>query len=126
MQLAMKARGTKLSEQRRAVVEHKTAKLPRVEPKVTRCEVELIEEHHRDGIKRVELAVDTPRKTFRAHGEGPEFEAALDKALARIERQMREYRKRKRTRVLEGAHRLKLTTRRTAEPEQMPTDVERT
>ncbi|MEX0991049.1 MAG: ribosome-associated translation inhibitor RaiA [Actinomycetota bacterium] len=109
MDIVVKGRGVRLTRSLHAVTEEKLAKIPHWEPRATRAEVQFIAEHNPklDGVKRVEAAVDTPKKRFRAHGQGPGYEAALDQMVERLGRQMREHREKKRRAVIHGANRLK-------------------
>jgi ribosomal subunit interface protein len=94
MDLVLKARGVRITDQVRRTAEHKLAKLERLEPRVVRVEVELVEERNprMGGSHRVEVACDTARKTFRAQGVGPDVETALDQVIQRLERQISGYR----------------------------------
>jgi ribosomal subunit interface protein len=109
MELVLKARGIRITDQLRATVRRKLDKLSRLEPRTVRMEVEVISRHHPrpDGTKSVQGTLDTPRRTFRATAEGPEVEAALDRLVVRLERQVTEYRKKRRHSILSGAGRLK-------------------
>ena len=68
MELVLKGRGDKISDQIRAVAEHKLERLGRLEHEVTRCEVEITHQKNPrlGGAHHVEASLDTPRKTFRA------------------------------------------------------------
>jgi len=110
MDIIVKARGGKLTPDLHELAEHKMAKVEHIDPKASRAEVEIINGHAPhlgDGIKRVEVAVDIPRKTFRAHAEGPTTEAALDKVLDKLGRQIREYHNKKHRAVVHGGARVK-------------------
>ena len=89
----------------RASAEHKLARLGRMEPRATRIEVEFIVEKNPRlaHLFRVEAALDTPRKTFRAHAEGPDHDKALDQLSERLERQLRDHHEKRRTKRLAGA-----------------------
>jgi len=80
-----------ITDQVRRIVEHGTAKLdsPR-RPAVTRLEVEITEDPSPrvDGGHRVELTCLTTRPTFRAHASAATIEAALERAVDRLERQI--------------------------------------
>ena len=77
----------------------------RIEPRATRLDVEVIAEHHPalDGVKRVEAALRIPRKTFRAHAEAEDVPTAIDRARAKLERQLRDHHGEKRTAQTKGA-----------------------
>ena len=72
-------------------------------------DLEFINEHHPklDGLKRVEASLRIPRKTFFAHAEAPDVPTALDDVAEKLERQLRDHRGKKRSRLhrgLESAH----------------------
>ncbi len=110
MELTVKARGIELTDQMRASAERKLSRLARIEPRAIRAEVEVIAEHNPrlDGTKRVEVALRIPRRTFRAHAEGRDVEAALDGVADRLERQLRDHHGRWRRRA--AADRLQSAT----------------
>jgi ribosomal subunit interface protein len=92
MDLVYKGRGVRLTPKDRSVAEHKLARLGRIQPRATRIEIEVIadrNDHH--DVKRLEAALQIPRKTFRAKAEGPDVEIALDRLLERLERQVRDH-----------------------------------
>jgi ribosomal subunit interface protein len=109
MDLVLKGRGIRVTEHTRRVVAQKIAKLQRLAPRALRVEVKLIEEANprQDGRKRAEGSLDTPRRTFRAKAEATEVDAAVDRLVERLERQIRDHRGRRRNRALSGANRLK-------------------
>jgi ribosomal subunit interface protein len=80
-----------------------------MEPRLVRLEVVVIAEpnRRRGGAHRVEAVAGTPRKSFRAHADAPEPEAALDLAAAKLERQIRDHHERLRARRVAGASRVK-------------------
>ena len=94
MDLVLKGRGLRITDQIRRTAEHKLAKISRVDPRAERIEVELtLERNPRiEGTHRVEVACTTTRHVFRAEGSGHGVEAALDEAVSHLERQMRSYR----------------------------------
>jgi ribosomal subunit interface protein len=109
MDLVLKGRGTRLSDQVRRLAEHKLAKLERLNRRVSRVEVEIIEEHNPrlgDGSHRVEVACDAGRRVFRAQGVGTDVDSALDQVVERLERQMSTYRGKLRDRLTGRANRL--------------------
>ena len=109
MDLHLIGRGTQITPRLRAAAEHKLARLERLEPKLTRLEIVVISERNPrlGGVRRVEAAADIPRKTFRAHADAREVEAALDLVAERLERQIRDHNKKRRARLLAGASRVK-------------------
>jgi ribosomal subunit interface protein len=109
MDLVLKGRRNRLSDQARARVVRKLARISRRAGPIDRIEVEVISEPKRrsGAAERVEVACRIPRRTFRAAGEGSDVEAALDVVIERLERQLSEYRKKRRARLIEGASRAK-------------------
>jgi len=109
MELHLNGRGAPLTDRIRRVADHKLARLERMNPKLTRLEIEVITEKNprRGGVHRVEAVADAPRKTFRATAEAPDVEGALDLVAEKLERQMRDHNKKKRARLLAGASRVK-------------------
>jgi ribosomal subunit interface protein len=90
----VKGRGARITDQVRRMAEHKLAKLARFDPRVRRVEVEIIDEGNPriDGGHRVEVACDSARTVFRAAGSGSDVESALDQAVQRLERQITAHR----------------------------------
>jgi ribosomal subunit interface protein len=92
MELTFTGRGLQVTEEIRATATHKLGPLGRIEPRTTRIDLEFIAEHRpKKGSARVEAALATPRKTFRAHGEGRDVPSALDAVVGRLERQLRDH-----------------------------------
>ena len=98
-----------MSDKVRDLVDHKLAKLSRLEPRTGRIQLEIVSEKNPrlDGAKRVEASLDLPKKTFRAHAEHHEIESALDEIVEKLERQVRDHHSRIRTNRKHGADRLK-------------------
>lgn len=94
MELVLKGRGVRITDQIRKTAEHKTAKVERLEPRATRLEIEISVEHNPriDGSHRVEVACDTARHVFRAEGSGHDVDSALDQVIHRLERQITRHR----------------------------------
>ena len=105
VELTCTGRGIHVTEKMRESAWHKLGRLERLEPRTMRIEVEIIVEKNPRlaHLKRVEGALATPRKTYRAHGEAPEFDTAMDQLVDRLERQIRDHNDKRRTRVLDGA-----------------------
>jgi ribosomal subunit interface protein len=122
MDLVMNGRGTRITDRVREVAEHKLGRLERIEPKVTRLELEIISEKNprRGGAHRVEAAIDTPRKTYRATADAQDVESALDVVVGKLERQIRDHHEKRRTKLIAGASRVKSAnnTQREAAPEE--------
>jgi putative sigma-54 modulation protein len=109
MDLTFTGRGVSVTDDLREAAEHKLARLGRLEPRITGIDLEFINEHHPkiDGLKRVEASLRIPRKTFFAHAEAPDVPTALDDVAEKLERQLRDHRGKKRSRLhrgLESAH----------------------
>jgi ribosomal subunit interface protein len=129
MDLHLIGRGTRITDQLRQTAEHKLARLERMDPKLSRLEIEVISEKNprQGGVRRVEAVADTPRKTFRARADAPEVEAALDVIAEKLERQIRDHHKKRRARLIAGASRVKsaqATPERTAEEQPSEPGVE--
>jgi putative sigma-54 modulation protein len=108
MDLFLKGRGTRITDQMRAAAEHKLGRLERMEPRTTRVEIEVISEKNPrlGGRKRVEATLETPRKTFRAHADANDLGSALDRVAEKLERQLRDHHTKRRTRLVAGAGRV--------------------
>ena len=107
MDLVVKGRGVRVSDDLRHAAERKLSKLERMHRRPARAEVEVIEANPRiDGGHRVEVAYFAGRKTFRAEGTGRDVEAALDQVTDRLERQIVSYRGRLRSRLIRRGNRL--------------------
>lgn len=117
MDLVINGRGTRITEHMRSTAEHKLSRLERMAPRVTRIEIEVITEKNprQGGVKRVEAALDTPRKTFRATAQGSDVDSALDQLAEKLERQLRDHGQKRRTRLVTGAKRLKSAQAEAAE-----------
>jgi putative sigma-54 modulation protein len=101
--LVLKSRGVRVTDQMRSRVEHKLAKVGRLDPRVRRVEVEIIGERNpRNVSHRVAVAADTVRRVFRAEGAGQDVESALDQVVERLEKQISSYRGRLRNRRQAG------------------------
>src|SRR5438034_1243937 len=98
MDLSFTGRGVRVTEDIRITAERKLAPLERLEPRTTRIDVEVINEHHPriDGLKRVEAALRIPRKTFRAEAEAEDVPTAIDRVKDKLERQLRDHHGKKR------------------------------
>jgi ribosomal subunit interface protein len=109
MDLHLHGRGTRITDQLRATAQRKLGRLERMEPKLTRLDIEVISEKNprQGGIRRVEAVADTPRKTYRAHADAPEVESALDAIAEKLERQIRDHHTKRRAKLISGASRVK-------------------
>jgi len=107
--LLLRGRGPRITEQQRATVEHKVLKLSRLDPRADRLEIEVLPERNPrlNGTKRLEGALVLPRRTLRATASAPDLESALDMLVERLERQVQDYREKRKKRLLPSANRLK-------------------
>jgi ribosomal subunit interface protein len=94
MDLVLKGRGVRITDQMRKRAEAKLAKIARIDPRVTRFEVEILLEHNPriEGNHRVEVACEHGTRVFRAHAAGQDLDGALDQVIERLERQLASYR----------------------------------
>lgn len=108
MDLVLKGRGHRVTDQDRRAAERKLARIARINPRAVRCEVEIIgEKTSRAAAKmRLEATLTIPRKTFRASGEGRDVDAALTQLAERLERQLRDHAGKRKTRTTRSADRL--------------------
>ncbi|HZA61066.1 MAG TPA: ribosome-associated translation inhibitor RaiA [Actinomycetota bacterium] len=120
MDLVVKSRGGRVSGLARQRIERKAAKLERLEGRIQRIEVEVIKEPtpRVNGGHRVEASARTARRTFRASAAGSDVDTAVERVLSRLGRQVTEEHKRRRTRMIDGANRVKSDDRRTEVPEE--------
>jgi ribosomal subunit interface protein len=104
MDVVVKGRGTRVTDRIRGSAEHKLARLQRMEPRVTRIEVQVIAEPNPTNVRarRVEAALQTARKTFRAHAEAEDVDSAFDRLAEKLERQLRDHHSRRRARLGPG------------------------
>ena len=109
MEFVLIGRGERVAQRLRQVTEHKLARLERIEPRLTRLEVEIIAEKNprQGGLHRVEAVAAAPRKSYRAHAEAKDVESALDVVAERLERQIRDHHERRLARRNAGAGRVK-------------------
>lgn len=109
MEFVLIGRGERVAQRLRRVTEHKLSRLERIEPKLTRLEVEIFQEKNprQGGAHRVEAVAATPRKTYRATADAKDVDSALDVVAERLERQIRDHHERRRTRRKAGAGRVR-------------------
>jgi putative sigma-54 modulation protein len=108
MDVVLKGRGARITEQVRASAVRKLSRLERLEPRVTKIQIEVVSEPNprQGGIKRVEAALETARKTFRAKAQARDIAAAFDLIAEKLERQVRDHHTKRRTRVVAAPKRL--------------------
>ena len=105
MEMTFTGRGLQVTDEIRTLAEQKLSPIGRLEPRATNLDLELINEHHPkpDGLKRAEVALRIPRKTFRAHAEADDVSTAIDRVRAKLERQLRDHHGKKKTLHTKGA-----------------------
>ena len=105
----MRGRGVRITEQQRARAAHKVQKLSRMDHRAERLDIEVVSERNPslDGTKRLEGTLVLPRRTLRASATAPDLESGLDLLLERLERLVRDYREKRKKRLLPSANRLK-------------------
>src|SRR2546423_1701256 len=101
MDLVGEGRGVRVTHQFRRIAEAKLAKVTRLAPRALRAELEVTPARsaNLDGLKRLDATLDTPRKTFRARADGADLEATLDQVVSRLDRQVREHKKKTQDRL---------------------------
>jgi ribosomal subunit interface protein len=106
LDLVLKGRGVRITDQMRRRAQGKLAKIQRIDPRVTWVEVEVILEHNPriDGNHRIEVACSSGRRVVRAQGAGRDLESALDQVVERLERRLSGYRERQKARRHAGTH----------------------
>jgi ribosomal subunit interface protein len=104
LDLVVKGRGVRITEQMKKTAEAKLAKIERIDPRVSRVEVEVVLEHNPriEGNHVVEVSCTRGRGVLRAHAAGRDLDGALDQAIARLERQLTSYRGKLRARRQAG------------------------
>jgi ribosomal subunit interface protein len=120
MDLVVKGRGDRVTGQTRDLVERKIERLSRFDGRLDRVEVEVIRETRGriGGGHRVAASARAGRRTYRASASGQDVEAAVDRVVDRLERQITEDHRRRRSRLLTWASRVK--SRRTSSPPPEP------
>jgi ribosomal subunit interface protein len=108
MDLVLKGRGHRVSDRDRIAAGKKLGRLTRINPRIVRCEVEILAEKRPrlSSALRIEAAVEAPRRTFRASAEGRDVDSALDGVVGRLERQLRDDADKRKTRTTRGIDRL--------------------
>jgi ribosomal subunit interface protein len=109
MDLVVKGREITIPDQFRATAAAKLAKIARLAPRGGRLEIEVTPARSArpNGLKRLDATLDSPGRVFRARGDGPDLEAALEQLVSRLERQLRDHRGRRRDRLHGRTDRLK-------------------
>jgi putative sigma-54 modulation protein len=109
VELTLRGRGVRITEQQRTRAAGKVRKLTRLDPRAATLEIEVRSERNArlNGTKRLEGTLVLPRKTLRATASAPDVESALDLLVERLERQVRDYREKRKKGPLPSANRLK-------------------
>jgi ribosomal subunit interface protein len=104
MDLVVKGRRHRVTDRERDVCARKLARLERTHPRAVRCEVEIVAPEHgsRTRTVRVDAALDIPRRTFRASGEGRDVDSSIDQVVDRLDRQLRDHAGRRRRKTARG------------------------
>lgn len=118
MEMLLRGRGARITDRIREVADRKLGRLGRMEPKLTRLQVEVISEKNprQGGAHRVEAVAETPRKKYRAHADARDVELAIDAVAEKLERQIRDHHEKRRARLLTGAGRVKSGGRPRSKP----------
>jgi ribosomal subunit interface protein len=119
MDLVVKGRGDRITGQTRDVVKRKIERLSRFDGRLDRVEVEVIRESRGriGGGHRVAASVRAGRRRYRASATGQDVEAAVDRVVDRLERQITEDHRRRRNRLLTWASKVKSRRRVSPPPE---------
>jgi ribosomal subunit interface protein len=118
LDLVVKGRGERLGGATRDRVERKLSRLERFDGRLGRIELEVIRETRGriGGGHRVEASARAGRRTYRASASGDDVEAAVDRLVERLGRQISEDHRKRRSRLLTWASRVKSrSTRRPPE-----------
>lgn len=110
MDLVLKGRGIRITDELRRVAEHKLAKLGRLDPRMRRIEVEIVAETNPriEAKHRVEVTCEEPRRTIRAEAAAHDVEAAFDQVVVHLERQLETIRGKFRHRLTRGADKARI------------------
>jgi ribosomal subunit interface protein len=121
MDLVVKGRGERLGSVTRERVERKLLRLQRFDGRLDMVELEVIREARGriGGGHRVEAFARAGRRTFRASATGDDVDTALDRLVRRLERQISEDHRKRRSRLLTWASRVK-----SRQPRQLPESME--
>lgn len=111
MDVLLKGRGIKVTDRMRELAGERLRRLERHDPRVSRVELEVIAEPtpRIEGGFRVEAACETRRRVVRAHGSGPDVDAAFEQVAARLDRQLARYRGKLRSYLSRRGDRLQST-----------------
>src|SRR5688572_27182085 len=101
MDVVVRGRGARVDGQTRARLETKLGRLSRLDGRIDRIEVEVtLETRGRiGGGHRVEASCRSGRRTYRASAAGTNVDAALDRLVGRLERQISDNHRKRRNRA---------------------------
>ena len=108
MDVEVRNRRDHVAEADKAYLEHKLQKLQRLDGRIERIDVEVTFEARGriGGGHRVEASCRSGRKVYRASATGPDVQVATDRLLDRLERQVKEAHRRRRSRSNGGPDRV--------------------
>ena len=108
MELVVRGRRERVGPEVRARMERKIARLVRLDGRIDRVEIEVTAESRGriGGGHRVEGSCRSGRRTYRASGTGEEVLQAFDRLLDRLERQISDDHRRRRTRLIRTSERV--------------------
>lgn len=97
MDITVRRREGHVSERLREFATHKLERLPRFMPTITAIDVELYEDGSpkSTGVHVAELTVATSGPVFRSKGTASDPRASIDMAMERLERRMKEFKRRR-------------------------------
>jgi ribosomal subunit interface protein len=97
MDITVRRREGHVSERLRVFATHKLERLPRFMPTITSVDVELYEDGSpkATGAHVVELTVVTSGPVFRSKGTASDPRASIDMAVERLERRLKEFKRRR-------------------------------
>jgi ribosomal subunit interface protein len=109
MDLVVKGRGDRVAGQTRSRIERKLSRLERLDGQLGRVEVEVIWETRGriGGGHRVEASCRSGRRVYRSSATGSDVDAAVDRVVERLERQISEAHRKRRSRLLSWASKVK-------------------
>jgi ribosome hibernation promoting factor len=109
VELTLRGRGVRITEQQRTRAAGKVQKLTRLDARADRLEIEVRSERNArlNGTKRLEGTLVLRRKTLRATASAPDVDSGLDLLVERLERQVRDYREKRKKGPLPSVNRLK-------------------
>ena len=90
MEVTLRARGARVDPETKERIEQKLGRLSRLDGRIDRVDVEVTFETRGriGGGHRVEASCRAGRRTYRAHADGDDVLAALDRLVERLERQI--------------------------------------